>query len=298
MLADGAGPQSPPIAATAGDDGRWTLPGAAGKTRVRVRRDGFTQVERRGELPERAANELVDARLTPLDANETPLSVALGGTATSAGDATVQLEVPPGALRAAATLRLTRVSPQGLAALLPPGWSPIAAVEVSPAGAALATAATLRARAALVPERARLAAARFDAASGAWIALDPATLQVNGRDVAVATEVLAPIVFAVSDAEPSAPPAVVAGAPLLGVAASLATDSLDAEGEVAPAAAPVSPDARADGVIVATADAPIASGLVLRGAVRERYDLLDASRVEPRPFTQDLVIYPASRRAT
>src|SRR6185436_9432590 len=102
---------------------------------VTVTRDGWTSVVRAITVASGQVTAAIDARLTPHQPQQM-ISPTLGGTLTSGA---VQLRFGPGAVTQATPLRLARVSPQGLAGLLPHGWSPVDAVDIVPAGQTLAT---------------------------------------------------------------------------------------------------------------------------------------------------------------
>jgi hypothetical protein len=118
----------------------------------------------------------VDARLTPF-AGPAPVSPTLRATISwgtrrwcSRQDAA-----------APASLRFAAVSPQGLRALLPAGWSPVLAVDVAPAGVTFAGTAVARAAnvVGLTPGT-PLALVRFDPDARAWSVVSVAPLAGDG----------------------------------------------------------------------------------------------------------------------
>ncbi len=102
---------------------------------VRLTKDGYTPVERHYSVAIGEGTALFDARLTPLDAQSNVIG-SNGGTASGDGGR-LQANFPAGTFASARDMRMTAVSPQGLANLLPYGWSPIpgAVVDVRPAAA-------------------------------------------------------------------------------------------------------------------------------------------------------------------
>src|SRR5712691_11767452 len=85
----------------------------------------MTTVERQVPIQNGVGTAVVDARLTTI-APETTIG-AEGGTLKAPG---ITVSIPGGALSAPAAVSLTPLSPQGLPALLPLGWSPLTAFDV------------------------------------------------------------------------------------------------------------------------------------------------------------------------
>jgi PKD repeat protein len=292
-LPSGAG--AVPQSVAADDRGRFVAASAAGPTVVRIERSGFTSVDRAAAPLENAVTTLLDARLTPLDGRLNVLQSVFGGQAASA-DGTATVVIPPGSLDGDASLRVTPLSNQGLHGLLPIGWSPIAAVDIQPAGRQLAQAATLR-----VPHvdtlaaGATIAVARYDAANRRWVVQTAG--QVSGDRRALTTEInqTGQFAFIVPDEAPFTPPAAIPGEALVGLAVPVVPDASTASGQVVPRSAAPGDDVRAIGTVVLQPAVPLPSGAILRARVQEQFDLLDASRVRPLPFVQDLVVYSRPR---
>jgi hypothetical protein len=293
LLADRAGPLAVPVEVTADARGRFVLPARAGTVAVRVSMAGFTSVDRLAVVGADGAATLLDARLTLLEAPRVVVSPAQGGVAANArGD--VSLAVPAGALDAAAAVALTTVSNQGLAGRLPLGWSPVFAVEVTPALVLSVPAVlTVPRLDSLLAPGSPVVLARYDETARAWRAVAPAA--VSADSISGSVEAGGQFAFLVADPPPFEPPAPAAGELLAGVAAPSLPASLTASGVVVPRAAPPGDEARAVGTVIADAGEPMPSGVVVRARVAEQFDLLDRSTVAPQPYTQDLVLYARPR---
>ena len=299
LLTEGGEPLPVPIVATADERGQFTFPVKAGEAVVRITKPGFTTVERVVSIPPNRAVTALDGRLTPLDARVNDVQPALSDVARNTrGD--VALALPPGSVAAAVSMRVTPLGPQGLAGRLPLGWSPAAAVDIAPPGIVFQQTAQLS-----VPNTANLPAgsdvvvALYDPSQHRWTAIASGLVSADGRTIACAADSSGQLAFLIADDPPFTPPQAAAGLPLDGVAA-VGFDSADAvTGAVVPRAAPPGDDARATGTIDLRPATPRPSGTVIQAFVTERYDLFDSSRVAPRPFTQDIVLYakpvPAGR---
>ena len=148
-------------------------------------------------------------------------SMASEGTATSE-DGQFRVEFPPGALSKPADIRLTAVSPQGLAGRLPFGWSPApgAVVDIRPwdasnMGASLLVPARLRLeKAPGLSSESKLVFVRYDEDRHCW---EVVAAQVTaGPEGAVEAEVrtLGQYALLAPDTGPTAPPEAQLGLPL------------------------------------------------------------------------------------
>ena len=290
LLADGSGPLSGTSPVPVDDHGQFVLQGLAGEAIVRVEKVGFTSVERTAPMPAESAATLLDARLTPLDSTETPVPSAFGATARNAAGS-ASLEIGPGSLAAAATVRLTLVSGHGLQGRLPFGWSPAATIDIAPPDLAFGQPARLRVPNSLrLPSGGEVPVARYDTVEHRWVALESARVTDDGREIEALIAGSGQLAFLVPDSPPWSPPAPTPGEMLLGVAPPALPADLTATGAVVPRVAPPG-DVRADGQIAVSSATLLPSGLAVQAHVTERYDLLDGSVVVPLPFTQDLVLY-------
>ncbi len=294
LLVSGGG--ATPGAAVAVDArGAFSLGAGSGRALVRVSREGFTSVDRVGDVPRSGVTTLLDARLTPLDPRTTAVPSVFGGEAVSTGGSAA-VSIPPGSLDADATLRVTVLSNQGLQGVLPAGWSPIAAADVAPADRAFAQGATLR-----LPHADTLAAgvavvvARYDATTQQWVAQAPGRVSDDRRTLSASIAGTGQFAFLVPDDAPVPPPLAIPGQPIGGGAAAAVPGGSTASGQVVPRSAPPGDDVRAQGTVILQPPMPLPSGAVLRARVTEQFDLLDSTRVVPAPFVQDLVLYARPR---
>ncbi|RPJ60125.1 MAG: hypothetical protein EHM23_11480, partial [Acidobacteria bacterium] len=110
-------------AAASAADGAWFFVSPLSVGVARFSKPGYTISERDFGLASGQGAWLLDARLTPIDAHQNNLGPDGGQASDSSGR--VQATVAPGTLAAPLDLRLTPISQQGLANVLPFGWSPV-----------------------------------------------------------------------------------------------------------------------------------------------------------------------------
>jgi len=306
-----AGPGENAVTAGSGPDGGYFLELPSGDYLLQVSRPGYTTVERAAMVGPGGRSAALDARLTAISGDPHLLG-APGGTISlplgpDPSDGSLELVLPPDGLAAETDLRLTPVSNQGLAGLLPRGWSPLAAVDVRAHGQAgeLAFAApgALRLRlAGPAPPggETEVVPAAYDPAAHLWRALPPAVRTDGGRTVEIALGGGGQYALLLADAGSGSPPPAVAGEALGGASAAVVpAGELAASGQVVPAAAPPSAGLFAAGEVLLEAGAETAepaalnSGLILKGRVTERFDLHSGETVQPGSFVQDLVLYRA-----
>jgi hypothetical protein len=295
LVADGGGAVASPVTTMADDRGLFALAGRAGDAVVRITRPGFTTVERRAVIPAAGVATLLDARLTPIDPRANTTTSAFGALI---GDSTggVTATIPPGGLGSNADLRLTLISGQGLAGRLPSGWSPVAAIDVVPAGVTFGQPVTMT-----VPNVAGLDAgadvvvAAYDTNRHAWVVVGSSRISADARSIALAPSATGQIVCLVADDQPSPPASAAAGDLLPGTDAQSVPADVTASGEVVPRSAPPGDETRAVGRILLQHSTPLSSGAVIQGRVSERFDLIDQSQTRPEPFNEDIVLYARGR---
>ena len=295
LLEEAGESRSTPLTQTADGRGQFVLGAGKGKALVRIRKDGFTSVDRRAEVPSQTAYRLLDARLTPLDSRTNPITSAAGGEARSA-DGQTRLVLPAGAVAQNVPFRLTAISGQGLRTPLPFGWSPAGAAEVQPLGLHLQQPSTLKlANTFGLPPGRQLLAARYDETRHAWVAAGHATVTPIGDGVEVPIEETGQWVVAAADSGANPPPEPQPGSDLQGVAEQpLGSDAI-ATGTTTPSSAPAGPDVRSTGSVSVTPGQPSPSGTRVVGQVGERFDLRSGASVVPQPFAQDLLAYADPR---
>lgn len=274
-------------------DGQYLYPAQAGDYLVVLGKEGFTAVERRIAVrPEKNAVAM-DARLTPIGMG--PNLIGAGGGRIAAG-AGLDLLIPAGALGQTADIRVTPIGNQGLAGILPMGWSPVAVADIRFSG----TAATFLQAASLkitlsgvvsLAPASTVPLARYDAAGHRWVAQGTATVSADGAFVATPIALPGQYCLVLPD-HGLVPPALIDGQPLPSLAESTATDDMTAEGKVVPPAAPPAAGLRVVGEVVALSGTKtLHSGLVVNGRVTERFNLLSGETAAPPEYIQDLILY-------
>ena len=207
------------------------LPAVQGTALVRVERSGFTAVERQANVASNAVVTLLDARLTPLDGRVNSLQSIFGGEAASA-DGTATLSMPSGSLESDVTLRVTPISNQGLQGVLPLGWSPIAAVDLQPAGRRFTQGATLRLpHVDTLPAGVPVTLARYDAVQHQWVVQAAGQVSNDRRTLSAAIDLTGQFAFLVADESPAIPPPAVPGQALAGVTPVADPDASTAAGK-------------------------------------------------------------------
>lgn len=263
---------------------------------VRLSKDGFTPVERLYKVAIGEGTALFDARLTPLDSQTNSIG-ASGGTVNGDGGR-VQVNFVAGALSQQTDLRVTSVSPQGLANLLPYGWSPVpgAIVDVRAADGSLSqspshlTISTVAGLASTTP----LTLARYDETTHSWIVIGVALQAGAGGALSADLPALGQYAFLVADTGATAPPTPVMGQPLPSsqAADSAALDSAQATAESSPRTAAFSLAAKSSISFFATAPSQLPSGVSIEASFGETYNLLGGKDplLVDRP-SQDFVLY-------
>lgn len=310
------GAPDPPLESTATDArGRYGFFGdvAAGRYAIHLGKTGYVPALRRLPLAPVTGAVPFDARLTPL----APLAAlrldpAVGGSVEGPSGLLLEVGVPAFVNVPPETLgvRLTPISPQALPELLPLGWSPLAAADVTlePEGA---TPVPLSQASAFVsgavhltlplptsePPAASLVAVRHDVASGRWLTLGPVDRHAGAGDADVARVALAApgtVAVVLADAEPAIAPPALSGAegePLTASALPSPVPPLTATLTLDPAV--VSPTGRATARVVArSADGTTLwpSGLAVQAYLDEKLVLSGGGELYEAPFTADLLL--------
>ncbi len=286
--------------ATTDARGRFQLPADVGAVRLRISRTGYTSVERSVTVQADRWVSAFDARLTLIDPNATTVTGVIGGSVTNAaGDAT--LTIPPAALAADARLEVTTVSAQALAGLPPAGWSPVAAAQITPADLVFNRAvASPRLRLPLpatLPPNVTAVAARWDEASGRWIALGRVTILPAQSNIEIDLSRSGQIAIFAPDAAPVAPPLPAVDAALTGVTLPAAPADLTAELLPSPRVIFTAPGVRSQVSIRTSSAAPMSSGQPLRLALTESFEFTGQPNLNPEPMEQDLLHFNVGGRS-
>lgn len=274
-------------------DGRYFYQTAAGDYLIRLAKAGFTTVDRLVNVRPEKNSAAIDARLTPV--STVPTLIGANGGRITAGSG-LELVVPVAALDQQVDMRITPISNQGLAGLLPIGWSPIAAAEIRTPGA---TAIFLQPASLKIPLAGAVALApsstvplvRYDTSGHRWIVQGVATAIGDGALLTAPIPFLGQYAVVLPD-HGLVPPVLVDGQPLPPFSVTSATDGIAAVGKVVPPAAPPAVGLRAVGEVVAgNVSSPLYSGMLINGRVTERFDLLTGESVAPMDYIQDMILY-------
>jgi RHS repeat-associated protein len=268
---------------------------------VRLRRDGYTPIERVYSVGAGAGTEIFDARLTPVDPQANQMAVG-GGTATGDGGR-LQTQLGANSFPAGTDVRLTPVSPQGLINLLPFGWSPIPGAifdlralnqSVNTTGAFQIPARLTISQVAGLNEGMLLVLARYDETTHGWMVIAKDIPSGQGGALAADLPGSGQYAFLIADTGATAPPAAESGQPLPAgpPADSAALDAATATAVSSPASALYSGQAKSTISFVANASSKLPSGVAIEASFDETYVLL-ADRnplLVDRP-AQDFVLY-------
>src|SRR5262249_55443567 len=158
----------------------------------------------------------------------------------------------------------TVISGQGLQGRLPLGWSPIAAIDISPAGVTLGQPAALTAPNAVgLPAGTSVTVAPYDASRHDWIVAGTPPVRAGGRWIARVLGARGQVVCVAADDAPSTPAIPAVGDPLGAAADAAVPLDATATGEVVPRSAPPGDQARAVGRVLLRHSAPLSSGTVV-----------------------------------
>ena len=288
LALDGVAPASP-VVAVSDERGRFHFASNPGVARLRITKTGYTAVERAVTVVEGRIVLPFDARLTPLDGHGVLVTSLLGATV-SDSKAHAALSIPAFSLADDQQMALTSIGGQGLAGRLPLGWSPLAAVDISPHGLAFAASATLAIPfAGGVPEGA--VAARWDADHGQWVALGNAVRSSDGTALQLGLTQTGQVALLLPDAGPTAPPAPVVGELISGAQALPSPATLTATIEPSPRVLFAASDARSQVSVQVTAETPLQSGMAVQIALADRYDFFSGALLAPEPVIQDFALY-------
>ncbi len=268
--------------------GRYLFDVDETSVRLRIDKEGFTTVERTLEEVSETLSEVFDARLTPLAAPQAVTALLGGEIATALGH---RLTIPAGALASDAEIAFTDISPQGPRAPYPPGWSPVAAIEI---GGTLSfdPAAEL---ALLDPsgDAGGLDAvvARYDEQAGVWIALLQLSVAENGATIVDGVDRSGQYALLVADRSDSATDLITPGQSLpVSPSEEIPADATGAA-EVVPEVGRADDPTPAQATVTILSASPMRSGSLLRGDFMELFLLRDGGQLTPVGSSQDFVAY-------
>ena len=254
--------------------GRYSLQADTSLLRLRVTKPGMLPVEREVAVQPGVGTVAVDARLT---AAASPVSIDSGGGTLSAGNVTVH--VP-----SAGSVALTGLSGQGLPGLLPLGWSPVAAFDLSTGAAGPFTVSFTG-----VPQGRPLHLVTYNTGAHAWTLVEPGLTSSGG---ALSVELPAPGGYALVLADEAEPPLEIpeTGQPLPGAEMVPLPPDAASTGTLAPPS--LSPAGGTSMATLAVQSAlPLPSGTVIQAIVTEQYTPSSGEPISEAARAVDLVLY-------
>ncbi len=292
---------------TTQEDGAYFTEAPKGSYLVTLSKVGFISVERTVVVTPEKKSIAIDARLTPVSTAQNLIDTNGGTIKTGSGvqgqGASIELSIPAGALTEQADIRVTPVSNQGLAGLLPNGWSPIAVIDLKSftLNSELRTLNFVNSATLKVPVLTVLGLAptspvtlsSYDTTTHQWLVQGPGTASADGGLITSSISSTGQYAFILPDSNTTPVP----GTPLSALSASSAVNAseISAAGRVVPPAAPPSEGLQATGQIMITpasgSNGTLTSGLIVNANVSERFDLLSGESVVPTDYIQDLVLY-------
>ncbi len=239
---------------TSDSRGRYVIHATEGQGTLQIAKADWTRLDRPVTIQANAAIQPVDARLRIAGPANNPISAVSGGTITAAaldyldvwrreitpsadpslsnpalGGPDVEVRVPPGALSLDTALALTPVSRQGLAGLLPIGWTPIAIIDVTPHGIPFSSSVNLKVPVPLtLAAGASLTVARWDEAASRWRAVGASAVAQNAAALETSIDSTGQYAWLFPDTLPLAPPQPAVGELVDGVVAALIPASASA----------------------------------------------------------------------
>jgi hypothetical protein len=284
--------------ATSDSRGRFSLRAVEGRGVVHITRAGWTRVDRQVDVTGNKSIDAFDARVTPLTPASDSISPVLGATVAGPAGSQATLLIPPGGLTSSAIVAVTPIGSQGLQGLLPAGWSPVAAADVTPHALSFAVPATLSLARADVPSGATLVLARWDEGTSEWRAVSQTGAGAAGT-LTAAIDASGQYAWLLGDTAPAAPPSPIPGAALSGVviAGPIPTDAATS---VLPQSKIVfyQPGVRTPVTAAITPTAPLSSGSLIVTRVSESYRFSSGLEAHLDPYVEDLVLYQAGGPST
>ncbi len=303
------------VSAITDGSGQYSFAAESGTGYLVVSKSGFSRVTRAISIEDGTGLEVLDARLTPLSDSGSAVSSTLGGilstefsvitagfvpVLTNAGldpssieAADISLEIPSGALAGNQTLTLTQISPQGLAGLLPAGWSPVGVVDISPHHILFRTQTDLS-----IPnpmgfsDSSNIVLAMWDEVEHVWQMDSQAALSADGSMIHTGFSSTGQFAFILPDELPLAPPAPDVGEAIQGVASSLIPDPVDTIISPEPGIIFYLPGVHSDvGVSISNLPVLVPSSTPVLVNIDEEYNFYSGDRIVSQPYTQDILLY-------
>ncbi|MEW6365908.1 MAG: Ig-like domain-containing protein, partial [Acidobacteriota bacterium] len=297
---NGSAAPSPAPTASTGSDGRFALSLDGTSCTLSITKQSYTSASRSVVSLSQLAETILDVRLTPRRAEGDDVIKPEGGVVavgSGGGKYTLKLDVPPYSVPVEKKINLTVLSGQSLPERLPKGWSPVLAIDLSPAELSFAQAVELTAPVALVaaPFRAlatpaTLALVRWDEPTRTWRVLGTAAWTPSQVSLAASITAGGQYAWVVADTVPAAPPAAEARQPLTGLPESSVIPS-DAVAGLTFAPGHVFPGGTATGRLLLSPVRVVSSGVPVQGRINESYQMLDNQTVSYPLYVADLLVY-------
>lgn len=268
---------------------------------VLISKAGYTGVERGYSTNAGSGIELFDARLTPIDSKSNVIGENGNLVATST-DNTLQVIFAPNSLPSPTDIRVTGISPQGLANLLPYGWSPIPettfdirrADEIGFSNINLANPALVKISQLNFLGNTPLVLAYYDSSNHSWFVVQ------NDVFIGQTGEAQFPVLktgqytLLMPDFGATAPPPAVVGQKLPNgrAANSEALNSATASALANPATSLFSPQAKARISFMAVSPSKLPSGTSIEASFNDTYlPIIDRNLVYVERPSQDFILY-------
>jgi len=178
----------------------------------------------------------VSIQFSIITAGFVPALTNAGTDPSSVETADISLDIPSGALSESQTLALTQISPQGLAGLLPQGWSPVGVADISPHNVPFQIPASLTMPNPLgFDGNAGIILATWDEVERAWRTVADANVSADRTIISAQIPSTGQFTFILPDVLPQVPPEPVAGQLLQGVSSLLLPDPVNTADYLLPA---------------------------------------------------------------
>jgi RHS repeat-associated protein len=274
--------------ATSDAHGRYLIRAEEGEGRLQIAKAGWTTVVRAVPVTTGRAVQPIDARLTPLAPATLIQPVAGGFLAQDGHEATL----PGGGVSAPTSLQLTPIGAQALQALLPGGWSPLAALDLAPRGVTFGMPVAIRApQTRQLPVGSQILLARFDEPTMTWRAVAVVPIAGDGRMVAGEITQTGQYAWLLPDSFPLAPSMPAAGLVVEGVEIAPLPEGAVTVINPQPRVLFYQPGVRSIVSGSITHAQPLSSGIVLRSRISEEYRFFSGAEARPEPYAADIVLY-------
>ena len=283
------------------ENGLYSFVSSSAIGNILITKEGYTPIERSYAATAGAGIEVFDARLTPLDSRVNTTDV---NGAVNAADSNnkVQVQFAPNSFPGGTDVRITPISPQGLANLLPFGWSPIpgAVVDIRAANEAgfsnrnFANPASLTIpQTTNLPVNQPVVLVRYNSAAHNWVVLQNL---FAGNEGMLQTSISGSgqYAFLVADTGATAPPNPVIGQNLTASAPanSEQLDNATAAAFASPATALYTNTAKTRINFVANSASKLPSGISIEASFTDSYlTLINRNYIFIDRPSQDFVLY-------